>query len=1205
MIISSNKIIFLILILFVLFDDISDEITTVSDDTSYQNQEFSDVGNLESSSDERNLSSDSSKSFSDLTQTVSKAADGSTLNLNYDYKYKNYQDRLGIPISKNLIINGNNHVLDGSNSSRVFRIEDSVNVTIRNVKFVNANLAIHHNGGNLTLINCQFINNSGVNGGAIYNHSPLTMINCTFTNNNASYGGAIYETSSSSSFSLNNCTFKNNLATNYGAAIYFTNRDTLPKTIIKCTFINNIALDKGIYNNNDNLMIYNSTFDNDTSIYNLGRLYLSNNTIESKNFGIYNGGKIYSLTNIKILNQNAYVNYGDLIILKAEINDDNNNSINTNYLSFSVNGVSHNSYSDEGDNYFKYNCTVNTFGSLNVSALSEYYFTNVTVNTVKYYVLGDECLNLEINDIKYGETVTIISTVNEGATGSIKFNITNNDYNYVEDVNISGGIAVLNLSNLEIGNYDIQAIYSGDSRYDLATITDSFEVLKNDVNLTIHAPDVTIGEDEVIEFTTDKNISNIYVIIENADGDIINQNLEIINNKVNITLSDLSVGSYIINVTFDGDEHNNPFNKSQSFEVIKITPNMVVSFENTTYGQILNISAKMDESCTGNVTFLIKNSTYDVVNSSVVILDNSIANINIANLEVGNYTIEIQFISTNNNYTDIFIIKNFEISPIIKNLNMTSKYTFNFSSSSVNIKFNLDDYLVKYLVVNGSGFDSYIYSDHISFRPHSVGTFRLTLCFENTTHYKAVNNTVTITVQQKSTSIRITEDHGFAGENLIINASLSNYDAYGKLTITIKKDSNTVYSFSSYEPTVLIYYVPTENGTYWIEVKYTNLDGNYKNSTATKSVVIERKAIYDGDVHKNTLIKKELVSREYVEYNWYVKNGVLYGKTSYYDVYKETFNHTIYDMYGDIFYTELYSNTYGGDSNKIVKYGTIKPKLKTKKIKYGGSVSIFSGVSNFRNLKAKIKYQYDKKHYKTITMKTGWNGCWEIPTSKFKTLGKHKIIVYAYGKKLTKTIYIKKGKYRISASGATVKKGKSKNIEIEVMDNSYNSIKNKKITVTVAGKTYILKTNKWGIAKFNTKKLNLGTHKAKIKVAGNKFYKSSSKKITIKVKKYIPHKTVYELYEDGNYLSGYHEKYNYDNDMEFQAWLGSEWGNYGQVSVEISGRDDVKLDSVVLVFKSKGKNYTKKLSIYKNYCGYIYIPRTATYVKTTIKWHYK
>ena len=87
-------------------------------------------------------------------------------------------------------------------------------------------------------------------------------------------------------------------------------------------------------------------------------------------------------------------------------------------------------------------------------------------------------------------------------------------------------------------------------------------------------------------------------------------------------------------------------------------------------------------------------------------------------------------------------------------------------------------------------------------------------------------------------------------------------------------------------------------------------------------------------------------------------------------------------------------------------------------------------------------------------------------------MGKHKIIVSAYGKKLTKTIYIKKGKYRISASGATVKKGKSKYIEIEIMDNSYNSIKNKKVTVKVSGKTYKLKTLKHCWKKLSRTQIN-------------------------------------------------------------------------------------------------------------------------------------
>ena len=329
------------------------------------------------------------------------------------------------------------------------------------------------------------------------------------------------------------------------------------------------------------------------------------------------------MTNIKILNQNSYVNYGDLIILKAELKDDNNNSINTSYLSFSINGVSHNSYSDD-NKYYKYNYTVNTTGSLNISAISGYYLTNVTANTVKYYVLGDECLNLDIHDIKYGETATIISTVNEGATGSIKFNITNNNYNYVEDVNIHEGIAVLNLSNLEIGNYNISAVYSGDTRYDSATIADTFDVLKNDVNLTIQAHDIAIGEEAVIEFITDKNISNIHVGIDNSDGNIINQNLSIINYKANVTLSELSLGVYYINVTFEGDEHYNPFNQSQSLSMISNNLN------NSTKDNILQKQNKFNivnqinndnkfENIKKKNTDNIKNVVYNIINVDNII----------------------------------------------------------------------------------------------------------------------------------------------------------------------------------------------------------------------------------------------------------------------------------------------------------------------------------------------------------------------------------------------------------------------------------------------------------------------------------------------------------------------------------------------------------------------------------------------------------
>ncbi|WP_405292861.1 hypothetical protein [Methanobrevibacter sp.] len=88
--------------------------------------------------------------------------------------------------------------------------------------------------------NCVFINNRGwSDGGAISGNEKYSAVNCTFIGNSALNGGAI------SYINAINCTFKDNTATEYGGAIYKANATN-------CFFINNKAAIEG----NDE---YNST----------------------------------------------------------------------------------------------------------------------------------------------------------------------------------------------------------------------------------------------------------------------------------------------------------------------------------------------------------------------------------------------------------------------------------------------------------------------------------------------------------------------------------------------------------------------------------------------------------------------------------------------------------------------------------------------------------------------------------------------------------------------------------------------------------------------------------------------------------------------------------------------------------------------------------------------------------------------------------
>jgi C1A family cysteine protease len=107
------------------------------------------------------------------------------------------------------------------------------------------------------------------------------------------------------------------------------------------------------------------------------------------------------------------------------------------------------------------------------------------------------------------------------------------------------------------------------------------------------------------------------------------------------------------------------------------------------------------------------------------------------------------------------------------------------------------------------------------------------------------------------------------------------------------------------------------------------------------------------------------------------------------------------------------------------------------------------------------------------------------------------------GTNIKVSITVKKATPKLIASKKTFKRiNKTKKYSVALKDNLGRAIKNKKVKLTIKGKTYIAKTNANGKATFKIKNLNVdGLFKATVKFAGNKYYRGVSKKITLEIKK--------------------------------------------------------------------------------------------------------
>lgn len=237
---------------------------------------------FEDEEEDISVSVDNKGSFTELSNYIDSQIqkENYTISLNKSYTFSEGDEDLikGININNPLTINGNNFIISGNNSARIFNIH-AANVILSDIAFVDgyANFktsnyedcgaAIVSAADNLTITNCNF--NGGYAGGygsAILIGNRLTssnvnIIDCTFEDNCADVKGAIY-VNSGNNVNIVNSNFINNTALQDGGAIYTAGNNV---TIDNCIFVRNAAVNDGgaihVKRSGSNTKIMNSVFD--------------------------------------------------------------------------------------------------------------------------------------------------------------------------------------------------------------------------------------------------------------------------------------------------------------------------------------------------------------------------------------------------------------------------------------------------------------------------------------------------------------------------------------------------------------------------------------------------------------------------------------------------------------------------------------------------------------------------------------------------------------------------------------------------------------------------------------------------------------------------------------------------------------------------------------------------------------------------------
>lgn len=186
-------------------------------------------------------------------------------------------------------------------------------------------------------------------------------------------------------------------------------------------------------------------------------------------------------------------------------------------------------------------------------------------------------------------------------------------------------------------------------------------------------------------------------------------------------------------------------------------------------------------------------------------------------------------------------------------------------------------------------------------------------------------------------------------------------------------------------------------------------------------------------------------------------------------------------------------------------------KVVTKKVNtvyYSGNKLKIALTNKFtgkalKNTKVNIKV-YTGKKSKTYSRYANAKGIVTFAASTLSA-GSHKVVItsdYGFCKipKTTTYIKVKKAKATVKAPKVSNKYKKSKYFKVTLKHKTTKkAVKNTWIKLKIGKKTYKVKTNSKGIAKFNTKKLTIGKHSVKI-TSGNSNYIIKAKS-TIRIRR--------------------------------------------------------------------------------------------------------
>lgn len=511
-------------------------------------------------------------SFSDLNDRLKSGLSEIIFDCDYAYNPKtdsSFQNGITFEEYKTISIDGKGHVIDGNGKSKIFRI--SSNCILKNITFTNISSstyrtdgAIYWSGSGGTLENCRFVNISVDYGvGAIESYCNLKINNCSFESNYAK--DSIIHLSKSST--INNCKFINNNAISIRSSVKNSE-------ISNCLFINNNG--SSIASSGVECMIVNCSFINNSN----------------------NGGGAISVTGRgNVLFDSIFINNtaseaGGAILWSGDEGIMNNCTFINNSASKDAGAISWTGEYGQIDNCVFINNAPNSNFS-DTTMISKKQLSLNSSNYVFNYKYLDS-ISVMINNVSDDFQVTspVFFKLNNGIrTKNVSAYAVNNIVYLLEEI-----------SDLDVGNWTVNAIFGGDDNYYSCNTTFTITInptaayltFDNKIN-TIYGKqtDLTVNVYDCNDLKINEGIVDFY------DGENQIGEASVSNGVATLTYVPYAAGTRAVMAVYHSDNYIANSNSTQ-LNVDKANPLIKIDFDDPIEGSDLIVDVII-ERATGKV----------------------------------------------------------------------------------------------------------------------------------------------------------------------------------------------------------------------------------------------------------------------------------------------------------------------------------------------------------------------------------------------------------------------------------------------------------------------------------------------------------------------------------------------------------------------------------------------------------------------------